>query len=268
MSLDPGTISPLARPLALALALAAPLGGACGESGPKRVTLPVEVAGSAAAALANEHGYTVELTAAKAHLGPIYFFSGEPLFTRRGGELPPAAHSAPWHRRLWRELLGGGVAHAHPGHYQEGDALGEVLQPATFDLLAADSAPLGEAAGVTGRYRSAQVTLSNGADNDGHAVVIAGTARKGDERVDFSAALDLELDVRGVAFGAEISDGAGRVRLTVDLARWIERVDFSALDGASGPVTIDAATPQADNALRRGVENTSAYLFSWHPSER
>lgn len=240
-------------PAVLAALLTPGLAGCGEEAGPARVTFEVEVQGKGSAGLANDHGYSVTLTRASLHLGPVYFYSGEPLFTRRGGE------AWPW--RLARAALGIGTAHAHPGHYQEGDALAEVLSTGSFDLLAAKPARLGTAAGVTGAYRSAQVNLSPAPS--GHTVEVAGSASKGSHQVTFSATLDLSEKVKGIAFGAEVGASPGLVRVEVDLARWLELVDFSKLGGA-GPVTFGKGS-QADNALQRGVTNTAAFIPSWMP---
>ena len=223
---------------------------ACGAGGGStRVTFEVEVAGQSQPELRNDHGHVVTLTRASIHLGPVYFFSGEPLFSRQGESLP---------RRLVRLALGVGVAHAHPGHYQEGDALAELLTAATFDLLSDTPVRLGVATGVSGPYRSAQVNL--GPAPDGPTVVVAGTARKDGREVHFSGSLSLREEVRGIAIGADLSPAPGRVRLEIDLGSWLERVDFSALDD-SAPVVFQPGS-QAENALQRGVVNTSAFVLS------
>lgn len=235
-----------------ALALSLPACG--GDDGPSRISFPVEVAGQGGVGMPNDHGYTLDLTTARLHLGPVYFYSGEPLFAGRGPEV--------WPWRLLRTALGVGTAHAHPGHYQEGEALAESLTSGAFDLLSGKPAPLGVAAGVSGSYRSVQVNLSPAAG--GHTVEVAGTAAKGTLKVAFSASLELTSKVKGIAFGAEVTTSPGKVRLTVDLVRWLERVDFSKLS-SSVPVTFQQGS-QADNALQRGVVNTSAFIPKWIPS--
>lgn len=228
----------------------------CGEdTGPRRTSFPVEVAGRGGQAMSNDHGYTVTLSEARIHLGPVRFFSGEPLFTRA------ATESWPW--RVARRILGIGLAHAHPGHYQQGEALAEVLDAATFDLLATAPGPLGQASGVTGAYRSVQVAITKTADLKGHSVLVRGMASKGSHAVDFSAALDLQEEVEGVAFGAQVDGTPGRVRLEVDLSCWVERVDFSLLHRGPGAEVSIQPGSQAENALLRGVNNTSAFKLTW-----
>lgn len=235
-------------------------GGGCGEAdGPVRLSFPLQVSGKAAADLPTDSGYTVTLSKASLHLGPVYFFSGEPLFTHR---LRPT---------LWQRLArtAGDLllprAWAHPGHYQEGEALGELLQSATVDLLAAGSTPLGTVSGVSGSYRSAQVGLGPDATS-GVTVSLAGTAKKGTDTIEFKANLKIACQVKGIAVGAELDGGAGTMALSVDLGAWVERIDFAKLAGGSSPVTV-AAGSQAENALQRGIENTSAFAFSWTPQQ-
>jgi hypothetical protein len=225
----------------------------CGDQS-KHVSFPLELAGRGGAGLKTDHGWTVTLDTARVHLGPVYFFSGEPLFSRRPRER--------WPSRLLRVALGVGLAHAHPGHYQEGQAMAELLTTHTVDLLASTPKALGQANGITGSYRSAQVNITSSAGNSGFAAVLEGTAAKDTRSVSFAASLKLDLQVRGIAFGAEVGQVPGRTRLEVDLARWVERVDFAKLAGGAGVVQVAPGT-QADNALRRGIENTSAYTFTW-----
>lgn len=246
-----------AKMIVPAVLLLLPVLAGCGAEGPTRTTFPVEVQGKGSVGLPNDHGYTVDLTRARLRLGPVYFHAGEPLFTRRNSE------GWPW--RLLRAALGVGIAHAHPGHYQEGDALGEMLTAGTVDLLAPAPALLGTAAGVTGTYRSARVDLAPAPG--GHTVEVAGTAKKGSHQVSFSASLAVTAQVKGVAFGAEVGAAPGAVRVVVELARWLELVDFTALGSGPGAVTF-ASGSQAENALQRGLVNTSAFTLAWTPRAR
>ena len=228
----------------------------CGESGPSRVTFDVEVAGGATKDLANDHGYRVTVASASLHVSAVHFFSGDPLFTRRDEGLP---------RRLARLFVS--VAHAHPGHYQEGDAMAEVLQAGTIDLIG-PARLLGRAAGVTGAYRSAQVTLAETTmGGKKYLAYVEGKAAKMDQEVAFSGSLSGTIKVSGISAGATVDEQVKTVRMTVDLGRWLERIDFSKLAPCSPGST---CTPQlmkpgsqAHNAFSRGVNNTSAFTFSW-----
>jgi hypothetical protein len=240
--------------LALAAASATPLGGC--DSGAERRTFPVEVSALLPAG-ANERGWTVTLESAHVSVGPVRFFEGRVLLSRR----------AP---RFDGYSLLGGTAHAHPGHYLPGDALGEVLPPRTVDLLA--GATLGDASAVTGEYGSMELTLrapTPATDAQGvlggHAVRVRGTARNADGgTVRFDAMADLPAPVAGVRFEKSLGMEAGRVRIAMDLGRWLGRIDFAtATDPDADGVHTFPAGSQAQNALVRGVEDTTTYVVTW-----
>ncbi|MCY1018464.1 hypothetical protein [Pyxidicoccus sp. MSG2] len=235
---------------ALALALSG-----CGSEAERR-TFPVELTGTLPSG-ANERGWTVTLESAHASVGPVRFFNGRVLLSRR----------AP--RFDWYSLIGG-TAQAHPGHYVAGDALGEVLTTATVDLLT--GAPLGDASAVTGEYGSLELTLATPtASTDaagalgGHAVRVRGTARNADGgAVRFDAVADLPAPVAGVRFEKSLGMEAGRVRIAVDLGTWLGRIDFAtATDPDADGVYTFPAGSQAQNALVRGVEDTTTYVVTW-----
>jgi hypothetical protein len=233
----------------LAIVVLSILLAGCGSEGPTRLTFPVAVAPSAAQGLANDYGYTISLSRAALRLEALHFFSGEPLFARGPSRL----------ERLWRATFGLGVAHAHPGHYQEGEALAELFSPSTVDLLA--GAALGDASGVTGRYRSAGLMLGSDAAIGGSVALEGKAAKAGGAEVAFTGKLTVTEKIVGIAAGeAEVAPPI-QVTLKVDLARYLQRVDFAALTG-TGTVAIPAGS-QAENALGRGVANTSAYGFAW-----
>ncbi len=209
-----------------ALAIAVPL--ACGtDTGRERTTFEVDVAGIDHVST-NDLGWEVELTRADFTIGDLAFFEGDPLFA-------------------WSDLWIG-RAYAHPGHYVEGEALAELLEPATFDLLQSVPVLYGTADGVTGDYRSAEVRVDR--------VVLAGTASKDGRTVTFEWSGDINTNVEGIAFGAIVESPTGHVELRVDLAKWFERADFS--DAEDG-VLVDESQPH--RALLRGLVNTSGFLF-------
>jgi len=200
--------------------------------------------------------WTVRLDEAWAALGPVYLFEGEPLLTQL------------YHRLVLPR------AFAHPGHYQEGAAVGEALDQRVVDLLNPEPTLLGPMNAVTGECHSAQVGLGTASPEvsgaellGGHALLVRGQAARGDELVTFEAHLDEDLYVEGIAFEHEIDTAPGHLLVEVDLQRWFHRVDFgTAIPGASSeePATFTEET-QAHNALSRGVDNTLTYRFSWVP---
>lgn len=239
-------LAPIA-PLLLAVATAT----ACGEEGASRLTFPVELAASTASGLSNVYGYTVSIQRAELRIEALHFFAGEPLF---------AARPTRW-EQLWRSVLGVGLAHAHPGHYQAGEALAELLSGKTVDLLV--GAPLGEAQGVTGLYRSARLTLGQDATLGG-SLRLEGTASKaGAPDLRFSGAVQLDDPIAGIAAGDANVAPPITVRLEVDLQRFVERIDFAAMTPSTAVVSITGGS-QAENALSRGASSTAAYRFAWH----
>ncbi|WNG55121.1 hypothetical protein F0U59_10270 [Archangium gephyra] len=229
----------------------------CG-TGAQRRTFPVEMAVQPMTG-PNERGWTVTPESIHVSVGTVRFYEGRVLLSSRWPRFEPYA-------------LLGGTAWAHPGHYVPGDALGEVLKTTTVDLLAAQPSVLGEANAVTGDYGSMELTLSSAtAASDtqdllrGHMVRIQGLATHSDgRRVRFDAEMNLPKPIEGIRFERTLEQEVGRVRITVELARWLGRIDFATASpaGASGVSTFPAES-QAMNALVRGVEDTSAYVVTW-----
>ncbi len=237
---------------ALTLAAASMALGGCGSESERR-TFPVEVT-SLPITGANERGWTVTVDTAHLSVGPVRFFEGRALQARRFD---------------WYSLIGG-TAHAHPGHYAPGDALAEVLSTLTVDLLT--GATLGDANAVTGAYGSMELTLpAPTAVTDaegvlsGHGMRVRGTARnEAGATVRFDAMANLSNPIEGVRFEKTLGTEPGRVRIAVKLATWLGRIDFAtATDPDADGVYTFPADSQAQNALVRGVEDTTAYVVTW-----
>jgi len=215
---------------------------ACGGVAQKRRTFPVEVTHAAPAA-ANDSGWAVTLTKATAKVAPVRFFTGKVLLSSRW-EFDPY-------------LLIGGTAWAHPGHYLQGDALGELLTPKDLDLLAATPTELGLAEAVTGDYGSMQLTLDT--------VQLAGTATKDSVTVKFdTGAFTPPAPIEGVRFEKILEDEKGTARLTALTSVWLSRIDFSTAGtpNADG-VSVFSSDSVAFNGFVRGVLDTSAYDVKW-----
>ncbi|MFY2560531.1 hypothetical protein ACN469_23215 [Corallococcus terminator] len=241
---------------ALAVAAASSLSFGCGSEAERRA-FPVEVTAAKLSEERNERGWRIVLDSAHVSVGPVRFFEGRVLLSSR--------RATP--RFDWYSLIGG-TAHAHPGHYVPGDALGELLETHTVDLLGGVSV-LGTASAVTGEYGSLELTLTTPADAQGvlrgHAVRVVGTATNPDGgQVRFDVNADLPKPVAGVRFEKSLGTEAGRVRLSVDLRKWMDRIDFAtATDPDADGVYTFPADSQARNALLRGVEDTTAYVVTW-----
>lgn len=252
---------------------------ACGADSPtsgRRVALAtgVELDSSSGAGFQTALGWTVTLSKALLSTGPFYYFDGAPPVVQR--------QLRPRQRRFALRSLGLGVAHAHPGHYVAGNALGQMLEPWSIDLLAgAAELPVGE--GVTGLYRSARFSFTPAAagpvaeELGGHVAIVEGRAEKAGEvpRL-FRASADLpdiersaaRGEVEGCEFGELEVESSGRVTVLVHPRIWFELVDFAELQ----PGTVEAPAEFAPGsqpriAFAQGLAQLSAYKFSYSAAE-
>jgi hypothetical protein len=215
-------------------------------------------------------GWEVELSQAAIAAGPFYYFDGAP-------PLALGSRAAAW--QYASRFLGLGVAHAHPGHYQAGNAMGQMLESSSLELLGAVVAfPEGD--GVTGTYRSARFTLAEPTGPakvllDGHAALAAGVASKDGEATRYFYAYadlaDVEQHVsRGEVDGCELTkivvEGNGTITATVNPRVWFDLVDFTTADaGASDAAAELPADSDAAIGFVLGVAQLSAYTFSYQP---
>ena len=229
------------------------------ETGGKRVQLASSV-GAQALAFTNAYGFQLELSSVLLSIGPLRYLQGAPV--------------ARFHGFRWIRS-----AHAHAGHYLEGDTLGEMLTPLTVEL-AHGVTDLGTGAGVTGIARSARFLFQLPAEGElaallGQSVVlIEGTATSGRQRRAFRAraALDDVLDADGHPFvaGCPFENGDirddGAVRLTVWPSVWLDQVDFGDLPAdAAAPSELEPDTTP-HKAFTRGLKKAAAYVFGYEPA--
>lgn len=231
----------------------------------KRVTHRFFVESEAAAldTFVNAAGWTLTLERALLSIGPLYLFDGAPVALRHGPE--------PLNRRLARWLLPS--AHAHPGHYVSGETLGEMLSPASVNLL--ERTELAAIAGVSGKVRSASFSFENPAPGPhatelGSAVVLLeGQASSAGDSKSFtlSASFDDifsgdETDIVGCPFEnpATTVDDDGTVTLTLRPSLWLDQVDFA--DFEEGVAEPDSS---AQRAFLRGLLKAASYAFSFEP---
>jgi hypothetical protein len=233
----------------------------------------------------NALGWTVTLSEAYLSVGPLYYYSGDPVLSRR--HVPKAmlqnmlASVSDWLVR---------PAYAHPGHYIEGAAMGQMLVPTTLDLLASATVNLADGEGITGDTNSAKFTWQSPPQGDlapglqGHVVISKGTATKDGTAIQFIAKADEpdvhdgndKAEVAGCAFGSSpglagvTMDGDGTVTLTLSPSVWFDQVDFSYVAaGAPGAPTpdavgvVDIADTLAWEGFIRGVKKGTAYEFSY-----
>lgn len=244
-----------------------------GTSG-KRLVLDARIAAAKGSTdFTNAAGWRVKLAKALVATGPLYYYDGETIFAARTGS--PGGHG----RRVpsLRDLLGIRSAFAHPGHYVPGNAKGEMLTASSADLLIGTT--LGTGRGISGPVRSA--TFSYGAPAAGplaaelgsNAIVLEGTAEKGEERRVFRAEISLDEtkgadgkpQIEGCPFTPVDMAADGVVTVEVSLPLWFDQVEFDAAPKSTdgSPVALPAGL--ARNQLVRGVKVGLAYSFSYAP---
>ena len=212
-------------------------------------------------------GWNVTLTAARVSAGPFYYFDGAPPLVLRA---PP---------RDWRfalRLLGVGTAHAHPGQYQSGNEMGQMLESASIDLLGG-AAVLPDGDGVSGTYRSARVTFAppsaeDASALDGHVASAAGKAEKDGEIRFFRAFADLAAieksatlgRIDGCEFAETDVEADGTVTIAVNPKIWFDLVDFTQAEAGSADAPADLPDgSQPQRAFVLGTTQLSAYRFSY-----
>lgn len=242
-------------------------------TGGKRVVLHtrVTVDDAARSKFTTAMGWDVELTQAAVAAGPFYYFDGAPPLVRQ------ERLNSSW--QYAARVLGLGVAHAHPGHYQAGNAMGQMLEASSLDLLSgAVDFPDGD--GVSGTYRSARFTFAepNGAAKqllDGHSALVEGSASKDGEATHyFRGYADLadveEHATKGQVDGCEFTkadiEADGTVTVTIDPRVWLDLVDFTTADEGAADAPADLpADSDARIGFVLGVAQLSAYKFSYQP---
>jgi hypothetical protein len=254
----------------LVLALGIEACGSNRQTSGRRVALETRVElASNATSFTTLRGWDVTLTQAVISTGPFYYFDGAPPLVQLG---PVPARPAVL------DLLGLHQAFAHPGHYLAGDALGQMLEPWSIDLLAgAADLPTGE--GVTGVYRSASFSYTSppvgpvAAALETHAAIAEGVAeREGASPLRFRATADLADVQRSAANGyvdgcefeaLDVAEG-GRVTVLVNPKIWFDLVDFAELEPPVGDALVDfPVDSQPKIAFALGLAQLSAYKFSF-----
>jgi hypothetical protein len=247
---------------------------ACGdeETSGKRITLQTRVVLSEddAAGFTTGLGWTVTPRRIVLGSGPLYYFDGVPPLARRD--------PSPSFTRIVRRFFTIGSAHAHPGHYQSGNALGQMLEPYTEDLLDGP-VDLPGGTGVTGTYRSARFSFAESPSGpdvdvlDGHAAVVTGLAEKdGEEPREFVAVADYaeiarsqaNAEINGCVFDETEVGGEGTVTVTVSPHVWFQLVDFAEIaPGTEAAPTGFEVGSRPRVAFSQGLAQLSAYTFAF-----
>lgn len=248
--------------------LLAPLLGACGSESSdstsgKRVKLATRVEVDSTDFVTGL-GWHVVLGEAALSVGALYYFDGEPAFVRNE-----------------RSVFGIRAAYAHPGHYQSGDALGQMLTSSSVDLLALP-AGLAVGEGISGTYRSARFDLGQSAlgpaasQLGAHAAIAEGVAtREGDggaTQVHFRISADFGDVAKSAAAGAvngcvfeeTVVNDSGTITLTLHPAAWFNLVDFTGLPPGSADAPTEIAAGSVPHiAFALGIAQLGAYHFAF-----
>lgn len=210
-------------------------------------------------------GWNVELQKAQIAIAELHFFTGEPLgASNRLGPRKTSALASLWQRA--DTVFGVANAQAHPGHYVEGDALGEMLTPITVDLLAG-STPLAAAEATSGLYRSARFTFASppsgtlATEMGDASLVLEGTATKEPEvrRFRFRMAgselfnASQKPELEGCRFEEVQIDAKGAVVITAHPSIWFAAADFTEL-AVNGDGVVDVpATSKLYRQLKEQI---------------
>jgi hypothetical protein len=182
-----------------------------------------------------ETGWSVRVEKAAVSLAALYYFDGEPAFVLRTRPL----------LEQFAALFRPSIAHAHPGHYIAGSALGQMTRSFALELGSEPSA-LPEGIGVTGLYRSARVVLGPADNGDSAALAddvatLTGTAEKDGVTVHFQLSASLADVTRSVSKGAvngcvfdesEVEHD-GTVTLSIKPHIWLNLVDFTEVESGN-----------------------------------
>lgn len=258
----------------------------CQPSEAPRVELAVVVDGSEVQGASNELGWDIELTEASVAIADLRMTTAGELHEDDRSEAAPTglrAHlGALFIARAW----------AHPGHFQDGEVIGELPGAYVIDFVADDGRELGLATLIVGDYTAANFALDRAIFAGGeHSALIRGVARHDDidgapAEVAFTVRIDSPSDrvITGVPFEASIEETSsfalGLRMLGVDPYEGdglFTAIDFAALDAADGaadgtlelvdPETVDPdqvdALSDAYYAIRR--EFQSHDLFELRP---
>lgn len=215
---------------------------ACAPSEAPRVDLAVVVDGSGLVAATTDLGWAIEFEQARLAIADLEFTTA--------GEVHEAREPSPG---AWLLGLLLPTAHAHPGHYQGGEIIGELPGEFVLDFIAGDGVEIGVATLIVGEYAAANFRFRRAAADElveldpliGHTAILAGTASKDGQVIAFSIAIDSPEDreLVGAPFEYTVEqDDDELVELGVRLLsidpnegdHLFDAIDFGVLDAADG----------------------------------
>jgi hypothetical protein len=185
----------------------------------------------------------------------------------------------------WLSKLALPVAHAHPGHFQGGEVVGELPGHFLLRFLPGEVHELGTATLLVGSYQALNFTLSYAEGDEGagdagdplvgHTATLSGTATKGDASVEFNIVLDSPVgrELVGIPFEQRITTATKHALALqlrpldpLEMDTLFDGIDFVALDGDGDlhvriePQAIDEATVAAYNAVRRELQSHDHFV--------
>lgn len=237
----------------------------------KRVALGTQAVLASGTTFENPAGWTFTLEKVTMSIAALYYFSGEPI--------EPLA-SAPRRDSLFKVVQRVLVpeAHAHPGHYKNGAARGEMLEASSFDLVATPLVALPAGAGITGLVRSARVVFGDlpvGAQAlalGSALIAVEVTATKGEltrhVRLEASKSdvldADLQPRVEGCVFGEVELEESGLVTLSIDPRVWLDQCELDdAPEGTASAPTLLDESHVGHRAFVRGIKKSTAFTLAY-----
>ncbi len=232
----------------------------------ERIELPTVIDGADATLAVTDRGYEVELTQARFAVRDLQFTTqGEQSTASGGGRL-----SAVFGFELGESLLRS--AHAHPGHLEGGEVIGELPGRHVFDWIGDDGVRLGQGTFLTAQYDSVNFEFIRAGEDDvaaddplfGHSVRLEGVARRDDEAWPFIATIDQDEGraMIGGPFQARVRiESEGPVQISMRLFDPVEGgtvfdgVDFAALGGPGDVLDIAAVGSGPINTTHNRIRN-------------
>jgi hypothetical protein len=214
---------------------------ACGGgSEAARVELPVVVDALGMTTVTNDLGWTITVGDTRVAVADLQFTIGGEVHD----EKPPM------------------IPRPHPGHSAGGDVTGELAGTFVLDF-GQDGAPLGTGTLLAGSYQGGNLGLRVASELEasdplsGHTAVLAGTAEKDGQTVEFLAQLDVDAgtQVIGLPFALDVTEGSvATIGVRLVSLHLYDGLDFGALDDdGDGQLAIQPGSP-AHNLLRRTLQ--------------
>ncbi len=239
-----------------------------------RVTLETQAELVAGPTFTNAFDWEITLSKVYVSSGAIYYFDGSPI------ESASISKPSTMSKLGFLNPFAPTVAYAHPGHYQPGEAKGEMLEATSFELVAG-SAKLAAGEGTSGLFRSARFTFNapatgpEASELGNKVLVVEGTAVKGalskvfrleGGEADVLDAAD-EPAIEGCTFDEVDVESDGVVTIHFNPEVWLDQAEFDTVaDSTDGEPVLVPSDDVAAKSFVRGIKKSSAITFSFAKS--